>query len=247
MNNKQAIQQKHDLVMPICCSSIFLFLPNDFYLKYAMLFHEQLESYCESHTSKESDLLYRLNRETNIKILNPRMLSGQLQGGFLAMISRMIKPIHILEIGTFTGYSSLCLAEGLQPNGELHTIEMDVELEVMISKYFNLSEHKEKLHLHIGNALDVIHTLDKIWDLVFLDAEKTEYLQYYEMVLPRVKKGGFILVDNVLWNGKVVETVAKNDIDTKAIMTFNDYIQNDPRVKNLLLPLRDGLLLIEKL
>jgi predicted O-methyltransferase YrrM len=143
---------------------------------------EPIEFYCEAHTTCESDLLYQLNRETHIKIMNPRMLSGQLQGRFLSMISKMIKPENILEIGTFTGYSALCLAEGLQPHGELHTIEIDEELEEMIAKYFNLSEHKEKLHLHIGNALEIISVLNKTWDLVFIDGEKTEYLPYYEMV-----------------------------------------------------------------
>jgi len=211
------------------------------------LIDEQIESYCETHTSSESDLLYRLNRETHLKILRPRMLSGHLQGKFLSLISKMIKPVNILEIGTFTGYSALCMAEGLQPNGVLHTIEIDEELEEIITKYFNLSAHKEKLHLHIGNALEIIPALNKVWDLVFIDAEKTEYLQYYEMVLPYVKKGGFILADNVLWNGKVTESIAENDTETKAMMEFNVFVQNDPRVENLLLPLRDGLLLIEKL
>jgi len=211
------------------------------------LINEQIESYCEAYTSSESDLLYHLNRETHLKILRPRMLSGQLQGRFLSMISKMIKPVNILEIGTFTGYSALCLAEGLPPNGTLHTIETDEELEAIITKYFNLSIHKEKLHLHIGNALEIIPALKKSWDLVFIDAEKKEYLQYYEMVLPYVKKGGFILADNVLWSGKVTESVAENDDETKAIMEFNEFVQNDPRVENLLLPMRDGILLIEKI
>lgn len=208
---------------------------------------EQIETYCESHTSRESDLLYRLNRETHLKTLNPRMIAGALQGSFLSMISKMLKPETILEIGTFSGYSALCLAEGLQHNGELHTIEIDEEREEIITKYFNLSQHKEKLHFHIGNALVIIPTLNITWDLVFIDAEKTEYLQYYEMVLPKIRKGGFILVDNVLWNGKVTEPMVENDTETQAILKFNRFIQNDPRVNNLLLPLRDGLLLIEKL
>jgi predicted O-methyltransferase YrrM len=206
-----------------------------------------IETYCEAHTTSEPDLLYRLNRETHIKVMNARMLSGQLQGALLAMISKMIKPEKILEIGTYTGYSALCLAEGLQKNGELHTIEIDEELEEMIAKYFNLSAHKEKLHLHIGNALEIIPELNHEWDLVFMDAEKKEYWQYYEMVLPYVKNGGFILVDNVLWNGKVIEEQAEKDEDTKAIMKFNDFIQNDPRVKNVILPVRDGIMLIEKI
>jgi predicted O-methyltransferase YrrM len=175
------------------------------------------------------------------------MIAGALQGSFLSMISKMLKPETILEIGTFSGYSALCLAEGLQHNGELHTIEIDEEREEIITKYFNLSQHKEKLHFHIGNALVIIPTLNITWDLVFIDAEKTEYLQYYEMVLPKIRKGGFILVDNVLWNGKVTEPMVENDTETQAILKFNRFIQNDPRVNNLLLPLRDGLLLIEKL
>ncbi|MCL2168314.1 MAG: O-methyltransferase [Lentimicrobiaceae bacterium] len=207
---------------------------------------EQIEQYCESHTSKESETLYCLNRETNIKIINPRMLSGHLQGQFLSMISKMMKPLHILEIGTYTGYSALCLVEGLQLSGELHTIEINEELENIVTKYFNQSPHKEKLFLHIGNALEIIPLLNKTWDLVFIDGEKKEYLQYYEMVLPLVKTGGFILIDNVLWNGKVVEEVVEKDIDTKFILEFNNYVQNDPRVENVLLPLRDGLLIIEK-
>jgi predicted O-methyltransferase YrrM len=208
---------------------------------------ELIKSYCEAHTSKESDLLYHLNRETHLKILNPRMLSGQLQGKFLSLISKMIRPEKVLEIGTFTGYSALCLAEGLQSKGELHTIEIDEELENIITKYFNQSIHKEKLHLHIGNALRIIPLLKNTWDLVFIDAEKTEYLKYYETVLPLVKKGGYIMADNVLWNGKVAEKAAKNDTETQAIMAFNDVVQNDPHVENVLLPVRDGLLLIEKL
>jgi len=211
------------------------------------LINEQTELYCESHTSRESELLYRLNRETHLKMMNPRMLSGQMQGKFLTMISKMIKPKNILEIGTFTGYSALCLAEGLPPDGELHSIEIDAELEEIITKYFNLSKYKAQLHLHIGKALDIIPLLHKTWDLVFIDAEKSEYLQYYELVLPYVKKGGFILADNVLWNGKVTTHISENDIETKAIIEFNDFVQNDIRVENLLLPVRDGLLLIEKL
>jgi predicted O-methyltransferase YrrM len=207
---------------------------------------EQIESYCEAHTTSESDLLYRLNRETHLKTMRPRMLSGQLQCRFLSMISKMIQPENILEIGTFTGYSALCLAEGLQPNGELHTIEMDEEMEVFITKYFNQSVCKNKLHLHIGNALEIIPTLNKTWDLVFIDAEKSEYLQYYEMVLPQVKKGGFIMADNVLWSGKVTEEITENDIETQTIIKFNDYIQTDPRVENVLLPQRDGIMLIQK-
>jgi len=209
--------------------------------------NEEIELYCEYHTSKESDLLYRLSRETNLKMLNPRMLAGHVQGKFLSMISKMLKPKNILEIGTYTGYSALCLAEGLPSKGTLHTIEIDEELETMITTYFNLSAHKDKLHLHIGDAIKIIPALSKIWDLIYIDGEKKEYLQYYEVVWPYLKKGGFILVDNVLWNEKVIKPVAKNDIETKAIIEFNDFVQNDIRVENILLPVRDGIMLIKKL
>jgi len=211
------------------------------------LIPEPIELYCSKHTTKESDLLYLLNRETNLKVLNPRMLSGQIQGKFLSMISKMIQPENILEIGTFTGYSALCLAEGLHTDGTLDTIEINEELEEIITKYFNLSKHNSKLYLHIGNALQIVPSLNKNWDLVFIDAEKTEYLRYYEMVLPYVRKKGYILIDNVLWNGKVVKEVSENDFETKSIIEFCDFVQDDIRVENILLPIRDGLMLVEKL
>ncbi|MBP1673005.1 MAG: methyltransferase [Bacteroidetes bacterium] len=211
------------------------------------LISEQIEQYCEDHTSSESTLLHQLNRETHIKILRPRMLSGQLQGTFLSMISKMIHPQYILEVGTYTGYSSLCLAEGLQKDGELHTLEIEEELEVIILKYFNQSNFKDQIHLHIGDASQLLDQIRKEWDLVFIDAEKKDYQLYYEKIFPHVKKGGFILVDNVLWSGKVIEEIKPNDKETGAIVAFNDYIQNDPRVKNTILPFRDGIMLIEKL
>lgn len=211
------------------------------------LIPEDIERYCEEHTSNESDLLYQLNRETNMKVLRPRMLSGLLQGTFLSMISKMINPKNILEIGTYTGYSALCLAQGLQFGGCLHTIEIDEELEDLIRNYFSKSDYSSQLHLHIGDANQLIDQIDEVWDLVFIDAEKKDYLSYYEKILPKVKVGGFILVDNVLWSGKVVQEIAHNDHETKAITQFNEYIQNDKRVKNMILPFRDGIMLIEKL
>lgn len=211
------------------------------------LVSEKIEQYCEEHTSKESEILYQLNRETHLKILRPRMLSGHIQGAFLSFISKMIKPQFVLEIGTYTGYSALCLAEGLIPNGELHTIEIDEELEEIIVKYFSKSPKKEQLYLHIGDANHYIQELKREWDLVFMDAEKKEYISYFEKVLPNLKKGGIILVDNVLWSGKVVESVASNDTDTQAIIEFNKYIQADQRVVNTILPFRDGIMIIEKL
>lgn len=211
------------------------------------LISENIEQYCEEHSSKESELLYQLNRETNLKVLRPRMLSGHLQGAFLTFISKMLKPQFILEIGTYTGYSALCLAEGLTSNGEIHTIEIDEELEEIITKYFSKSIRKDQLFLHIGDASHFIQELNHEWDLVFMDAEKKEYLSYYENVFPKLKKGGIILVDNVLWSGKVTEKIAPNDAETQAIVAFNKYIQNDTRVTNMILPFRDGILMIEKL
>lgn len=211
------------------------------------LIDHTIEAYCEAHTTPECELLHRLNRQTNLETVNPRMLSDQLQGQFLTFISKMLRPERILEIGTFTGYSALCLAEGLSTTGQLHTIEVNVEYEDRIREYFGQSPLGKQIILHIGDALQVVSTLDTTWDLVFIDADKEDYLSYYESVLPSVRKGGFILADNVLWNGKVVQEAAGNDRDTRAILAFNEHVQNDSRVRNLLLPFRDGIMIIEKL
>ena len=211
------------------------------------LLPQLIEYYCEEHTSPESALLYRLNRETNLRTLRPRMLSGVLQGGLLSFISRLMHPQHILEIGTFTGYATLCLAEGLQENGTLDTIEIDPEAEEIIRRYFEQSPYHKQLFLHIGNALDILPALHKTFDLVIIDADKKEYLDYYKLIISKVRKGGIILVDNVLWSGKVIEEVKQNDRDTQAILAFNDYVQQDNSVRNLLLPFRDGMMMIEKL
>lgn len=208
---------------------------------------QALEEYCEMHSKPESELLYRLDRETNLKVLRPRMLSGHLQGKFLSFISKSLQPKAILEVGTYTGYSAICLADGLTTDGCLHTIEIDEELADLITKYVDQSPKKEQIHLHIGNALEVIPTLQEEWDLVFLDADKEEYIAYYEAILPRVRRGGFILADNVLWSGKVIENVKTNDKDTQALMRFNDHVLHDQRVDNFLLPFRDGIMFIEKL
>lgn len=210
------------------------------------LIDPEIENYCEEHTFPESALLYALNRETHLKVLRPRMLSGQLQGAFLTMISKMIKPLHILEIGTYTGYSTLCLAEGLLPNGTIDTIEIDEELENMIQKFFHQSQHHHQINLMIGDACTLIPQLNKSYDLVFIDAEKKDYLCYFELILPLVKTGGFILTDNVLWSGKVVQDVPDNDKDTHAILAFNDFVQNDQRVTNVMLPFRDGMTIMMK-
>ena len=205
-----------------------------------------VESYCEAHSTPEDGLLYRLNRQTNLETINPRMLSGQLQGLFLAFISRMMRPSRILEIGTFTGYSALRLAEGLPEDGVLHTVESNEEYEDRIRDYFSQSPLGAKIKLHIGKAEEIVPGLDETWDLVFIDADKEDYQTFYDIVFPRVRKGGFILVDNTLWNGKVVHEEAFNDRDTKSVGAFNNFVQNDERVRNLLLPFRDGIMMIEK-
>lgn len=208
---------------------------------------QEIEEYCEAHSTPEPELLYRLNRETNLKVMNPRMLSGHIQGMFLTSLVRMMQPKAVLEIGTYTGYAAICLAEGLPDEGIIDTIEIDVELEDIIRKYFSQYSKKEKINLHIGDAVEVIPTLDKTYDLVFMDADKEEYIRYYELVLPKVRKGGYILADNVLWSGKVLQEVKSGDKDTPAIRQFNDYVLQDERVRNFLLPLRDGIMVIEKL
>lgn len=211
------------------------------------LIAQELEDYCEEHTSDERELLYQLYRETNLKVIKPRMISGKLQGAFLTFIAKMIKPENVLEIGTFTGYSTICFAEGLPQNGKIDTIEVDMELEDIIRKYVSKSGYENQINLLLGNALELIPNLNKSWDLVFVDADKKDYLAYYKLILPQMKKGAIMLVDNVLWSGKVLNDVPDNDKDTKAIMAFNDYVQQDINVKNMILPFRDGMMLIEKL
>ena len=211
------------------------------------LISPEIESYCEAHTTEETNLLYRLNRQTHLQTINPRMASGQLQGQFLSMISNMIRPKRILEIGTFTGYSALCLATGLTTDGILHTIEINEEYEDRIRTFFAESTYNPQIKLHIGDAKDIVPSLNEQWDLVFIDAEKTDYQTYYEIVFPQVRKKGFILIDNTLWNSKVVCEIQHNDKDTQAILAFNDKVQQDRRVRNLLLPFRDGIMMIEKL
>ncbi len=211
------------------------------------LIDHDIEAYCEQHTTPENDLLYRLNRQTHLETINPRMLSGQLQGHFLTFLSKMMQPKYVLEIGTFTGYSAICLAEGLSADGELHTLEKNIEYEDRIREYVSRTSFQDQIILHIGDAKELIPQLEYTWDLVFIDAEKEDYQEYYDLVLPKVRKGGFLLIDNTLWNGKVTQEVAHNDRDTQSILAFNDFVQNDTRVRNLLLPFRDGIMMIEKL
>jgi caffeoyl-CoA O-methyltransferase len=208
---------------------------------------EEMNRYAEEHTTEESLLLAQLNRETHVKIMHPRMLSGHLQGKLLEFISRWVQPRYILEIGTFTGYSALCMAQGLQPDGELHTIEINDELKEFALSFINQSTLAPKIRLHTGNALDIIPVLNITFDMVFIDGEKTEYMDYYKTVIEKVRPGGVIIADNVLWSGKVIEKPEKNDYDTRTLQQFNDYVHRDKRVENLLLPIRDGLMILQKI
>jgi predicted O-methyltransferase YrrM len=212
------------------------------------LISEPVEAYCEAHTSEPDVLFYRLWRETHLKMMNPRMASGKLQGMLLTFIAKMMKPQKVLEIGTFTGYSALSIAAGMPANGHIDTIELDVELEDFIMKYVQQSPYNQNITLHIGHAFEIIPQLTtNDYDLAFLDADKEEYDTCYELILPKMRKGAIMLVDNVLWNAKVIAEVAHNDKDTKALVAFNEKVQADTRVRNMLLPFRDGMMLIEKL
>ncbi len=206
-----------------------------------------LADYVDSHTSPESALLQKINRETHAQVLMPRMLSGHLQGRVLSMLSHMIRPRRILEIGTYTGYSALCLAEGLAEDGLLYTLDINEELESRVRGYFAEAGLENKINYLIGNALDIIPILTETWDLVFVDADKIRYANYYDLVLPNVRPGGFIIADNVLWSGKVADETAKRDKDLQAMLDFNAIIQNDSRVENVLFPIRDGLMVVRKL
>jgi caffeoyl-CoA O-methyltransferase len=202
---------------------------------------QDLEDYIEQHSEKEPELLARLNKETYQKILLPRMLSGHFQGRVLSMLSKLIRPVNILEIGTYTGYAALCLCEGMQENGQLHTIDIKEELIDFQRKYFDQSPWGKQIFQHLGEATTIIPTIDVKFDLVFIDADKENYLNYYEMIVPKMNKGGIILSDNVLWSGKVLEPLHPNDISTKILLEYNQLLKNDPRVETVLLPIRDGL------
>ena len=204
------------------------------------------EDYITSHSDSEPEYLAKLNRITHLRMINPRMLSGHYQGRVMAMFCHMIQPKTVLEIGTFTGYSALSMAEGMPEDGVLHTIDYDEELESFLLDVFAGSEQGHKIKLHIGDALTEISKLNDIFDLVFIDADKEEYLAYYEAVLPKLRTGGYILVDNTLWDGKVLKPVDPKDRETIAIMKFNDFVARDTRVEKVLLPIRDGLTLIRK-
>lgn len=207
---------------------------------------KELEKYILSHIEQEDAVLQELDRETHLNMIGARMLSGHLQGQMLTMLSKMIQPKFILEIGTFTGYSAICLAKGLQENGKLITIEIDDELENMAKKYFEKAGIQNKIEQRIGAALEIIPTLNETFDLVFIDAHKPEYPAYYNVVFDKVKSGGYIIADNTLWSGKVLETPAEDDLQTLGIIEFNSIIKNDERVEKVILPLRDGMTIIRK-
>lgn len=207
---------------------------------------KELEKYILHHITREDDVLQELNRETHLKVPGARMISGHLQGLILTMISKMISPSRILEVGTFTGYSAICLARGLKEDGKLYTIEVDDELEPVSGRFFRKSGLHEKIIPLCGPALEIIPSLDEMFDLVFLDADKREYVAYYEQVFSKLKSGGYILADNTLWNGKVLGPVIPGDDQTAGVVAFNELVGNDQRVEKVILPLRDGLTLIRK-
>ncbi len=206
--------------------------------------NEKLQQYAGRHTSSESDLLTKINRETHLEVLRPRMLSGHLQGRFLSLISNMLKPSCILEIGTYTGYSAICMAEGLAPGGKLITIDINEELEERVRNYFLKAGFAELIDYRIGSASEIIPSLPDKFDLVFIDADKENYSRYFDLVIDNVNLNGIILADNVLWSGKVLDE--KPDKDTKAITDFNLKVHNDARVENVLLPIRDGIMMMRK-
>ncbi|WP_271406368.1 O-methyltransferase [Tenacibaculum soleae] len=202
---------------------------------------EKIDDYAVNHSQQEPKILQQLTKETWQKVLNPRMLSGAFQGRVLSMISKLVQPKSILEIGTYTGYSALCLAEGLSEDGKLYTIDKNEELEELQASYFQKSAYKNQIKQYIGNAMDIIPTIDTKFDLVFIDADKSNYLNYFDLIIEKMNTGGVILSDNVLWSGKVVEELNPKDIDTKILLEYNQKLNEDNRLETVLLPIRDGL------
>lgn len=207
---------------------------------------EALLKYAEQHSAAEPEILAKLNRETHLKVMQPRMLSGHLQGRILSMFSKLIQPKTIVEIGTYTGYSALCLAEGLQAEGVLHTIDNNDERVSLLKRYFSEAGEQERIRIHTGNALDILPGIEGPYDLVFIDADKHNYLNYYKLVLERMRPGGLIIADNVLWSGKVLKEPKAGDADTKALLEYNTYVASDPQVEVVLMPVRDGLSVARK-
>ncbi len=207
---------------------------------------QAIEDYILSHIDEEGELLRQLNRDAHVNLLKPRMLSGHLQGRMLRMFCRMMQPKYILEIGTYTAYATLCLAEGAADNAEIHTVEVNDELEDFIMKYLHRTKLKDKILLHIGDAMEIIPTIDRTFDLVFIDANKRHYIEYYNLIFDKVRSGGLIIADNTLWDGHVLETPKPSDKQTIGIQQFNDMIAGDDRMEKVILPVRDGLTLIWK-
>jgi caffeoyl-CoA O-methyltransferase len=207
---------------------------------------DALDDYVVAHSEDEPALLQQLTRETYQKILQPIMLSGPYQGRILSMISKLVNPKSILEIGTFTGYATLCLAEGLQKDGEIHTIDVNEELVDFQRKYFDKSEYGTQIFQHLGSAIDIIPTLNKTFDLIFIDADKPNYVNYFHLIIDKLNVGGIILSDNVLWHGKVIEPLQPDDTSTKAILDYNNLLKNDNRIETVILPIRDGLTISRK-
>lgn len=207
---------------------------------------EKIAEYAENHSQKESQVLSDLNRSTRAKVLQPRMLSGHLQGRVLSMFSKMIKPQRILEVGTYTGYSAICLAEGLSPEGKLISLDVNEEIEDFAKSYFEKSGFADSIEMIVGDALKIIPQLNEKWDLVFIDADKENYLNYLKLLLDNVNIGGYIIADNVLWSGKVVQEIKEDDEETKALVEFNSWVQENEKLENVLLPIRDGLMVCRK-
>jgi predicted O-methyltransferase YrrM len=207
---------------------------------------DELLEYAARHTTPELPILEKLNHETHLSQVSPQMIAGSMQGTFLRYVSEMMKPLHVLEIGTFTGYSAICLASGMPSTGVLHTIEVNPEQEEIIRRYIWEAGMEKQICLHIGEAKSIIPTLSETWDLVYIDADKPNYLDYYHLVFDKLRSSGFILADNALWNGKVLNDRTKPDKDTLGIIQFNEFVQQDDRVDNLLLPFRDGMMMVQK-
>ena len=207
---------------------------------------KEIEEYALKNSDAELDVLKRLNRETHLKMTMPQMLSGHMQGLMLQMFNKMIRPKNILEIGTFTGYSAICMAQGLQQGGILHTIDVNEEFSEIVTRYIKEAGLEGKIRLHIGAAVNILPTLKEAFDLVFIDADKENYSVYYDLVFPQVKQGGYLIADNVLWSGKILDSAMKMDKDTRALYEYSAKIQSDSRVENVLLPLRDGLMISRK-
>lgn len=207
---------------------------------------EALDAYILAHIDAEGDFLHRLWRDTQLRLSYGQMASGHLQGRMLKMLVRMIRPKRILELGTFSGYSALSMAEGMDPDAQLHTIEVFDEIEDFIREWFDRSQFKDQLHLHIGDALSIIPTIDEEWDMVFIDADKRSYVDYYNAVMPTLRPGGYILADDTLWYGRITEKARESDLQTLGLQAFNDLVARDDRVEKVILPLRDGLTIIRK-